>query len=83
MSACMRSLYSSDQWAPGLSFAFLSGRGTDGGLLAGVGLRAPAFSLSVGREGFGLFMRVGVDGGCDASVSSIFPTEALRFGNEF
>ena len=49
MSACMRALYSSDQCAPGLSFAFFSACGMAGALPGSVDLRAPTLSLSVGR----------------------------------
>jgi hypothetical protein len=65
ISACIRALYSSDQWAPGFCLAFLSGLNTGGVLaelvvLVGGDLRAPAFSLSVGRGGeIVLFMRLG------------------------
>jgi hypothetical protein len=59
MSACMRFLYSSDQWAPGFSLVFLSGCEMGGVLFAATGLRAPALSLSVGRDGeFGLFIQL-------------------------
>jgi len=59
MSACIRALYSSDQPAPGFSFAFLSGGEADGVWLVGAGLRAPGFSLSVGRgEELDLFIRL-------------------------
>lgn len=64
MSACMRSLYSSDQWAPGFRLALLRGLGTVGVLLSVRGFRAPAFSLSVirddggGGDEFELFMQL-------------------------
>ena len=56
MSACMRSLYSSDQRAPGLSLRLLCGRGVGAGtvLVSVGGFRAPGFSLRVGRAGGGL-----------------------------
>lgn len=49
ISACMRSLYASDQWAPGFRLALLSGCGGGGGSVFAAGLRAPAFSLRVRR----------------------------------
>ena len=61
ISACIRALYSSDHSAPGFCLAFLSGGETDGlaAVLVGVGLRAPALSLSVGRAvEIELFMRL-------------------------
>jgi len=61
MSACIRSLYSSDQWAPGFELALLCGWGL-GGVLGSLGdFRAPAFSFSVTRgleDVFELFMRL-------------------------
>ena len=54
MSACMRSLYSSDQWAPGFRLALLCGWGGGGVLFSLEGFRAPAFSLSVTRDEVGL-----------------------------
>lgn len=54
MSACMRSLYSSDQWAPGFWLTLLCGWGGGVCLLSLVDLRAPAFSLSVTRGDVGL-----------------------------
>jgi len=54
MSACMRSLYSSDQCAPGFKLALLFGCGR-GDVLTSLGdFRAPAFSLSVTRGDVGL-----------------------------
>ena len=65
MSACMRSLYSSDQRAPGLSLRLLCGRGVGAGtvLVSVGGFRAPGFSLRVARGGvleekLELFMRL-------------------------
>jgi hypothetical protein len=80
----MRSLYSSDQWAPGFSFAFLFGWGVDG-LLGSAGLRAPTLSLSVGRsdDRFGLFISVWVNWIYGAGVSSIFAAKERHFGSEF
>ena len=55
ISACMRRLYSSDQWAPGLestflfTFAFASVFALGGALLASGGFRAGTLSLSVRR----------------------------------
>ena len=54
MSACMRSLYSSDQWAPGFSLLVFCGRGTGGVLLSLGDFLTPAFSLSVARGDVGL-----------------------------
>jgi hypothetical protein len=54
MSACMRSLYSSDQWAPGFRLALLCGWGGGGVLISLEDFRAPAFSLSVTRDDVGL-----------------------------
>jgi hypothetical protein len=58
MSACMRSLNSSDQWAPGLSLLLLVGCGCGGGgggvLLSRGDFRAPTLSVSVAREDVGL-----------------------------
>ncbi len=64
MSACMRSLYSSDQWAPGLRCALLCGWGGGGVLLSLGDFRTPGFSLSVTRgdggfeDEFELFMQL-------------------------
>jgi hypothetical protein len=64
MSTCIRSLYSSDQWAPGFKSALLRGCGAGGGLLSLGVFRTPAFSLSVTRgdlgfgDGFELFMQL-------------------------
>jgi hypothetical protein len=49
ISACMRALYSSDQWAPGFRLALLCDGRVGGVLLSLGGLRVPAFSLSVTR----------------------------------
>ena len=54
MSACMRSLYSSDQWAPGFWLALLCGWGGGGVLASFEDFRAPTFSLSVTRDDVGL-----------------------------
>jgi len=54
MSACMRSLYSSDQCAPGFKLALPCGCGRAGVLLSLADFRAPSFSLSVTRDGVGL-----------------------------
>jgi hypothetical protein len=63
MSACICSLYSSDQWAPGFNLAVLLGW-TGGGALLSLGdFRAPALSVRVARDEvelgdeFELFMR--------------------------
>jgi hypothetical protein len=53
MSACIRSLYSSDQWAPGFRLALLRGCGSGSVLLSLGDLRTPAFSLSVTRGDLG------------------------------
>jgi len=64
MSACIRSLYSSDQWAPGFVLALLRGC-ESGGVLPSLGdFRTPTFNLSVTRgdwgfrDGFELFMQL-------------------------
>jgi hypothetical protein len=54
MSACMRSLYSSDQCAPGFELALLCGCGGGGVLFSLSGFRAPTLSLSVTRDDGGL-----------------------------
>ena len=54
MSACMRSLYSSNQWAPGLSLPVYCGRGMGGALLSLGDFLTPALSLSVVRDDVGL-----------------------------
>lgn len=54
MSACMRSLYSSDQWAPGFDLLLVCGRVVGAVSLCPGDLRAPAFSLSVTRGDVGL-----------------------------
>jgi hypothetical protein len=64
MSACIRSLYSSDQWAPGFTLVLLRGCGSGGVLLSLGDFSTPAFSLSVTRgdlgfgDGFELFMQL-------------------------
>jgi hypothetical protein len=64
MSACIRSLYSSDQRAPGFTLVLLRGCGSGGGLLSLDDFCTPAFSLSVTRgdlgfgDGFELFMQL-------------------------
>jgi hypothetical protein len=50
MSACMRSLYSSDQWAPGFSLAVFLGWIGGETLCSLGGFRAPAFSVRVTRD---------------------------------
>jgi hypothetical protein len=63
MSACMRSLNSSDQRAPGFPFALLCACGRGGVLLSLADFRAATFNLSVTRDDvelegeFELFMR--------------------------
>ena len=54
MSACMRSLYSSDQWAPGFSLPVFCGRGMGGVLLSLGDFFTPAFSFNVVRDEVGL-----------------------------
>jgi hypothetical protein len=54
MSACMRSLYSSDQWAPGFPLALPCACGRGGVLLSLADFRAATFSLSVTRDDVGL-----------------------------
>jgi hypothetical protein len=54
MSACIRSLYSSDQRAPGFPLALLCACGRGGVLLSLADFRAPIFSLSVARGDVGL-----------------------------
>ena len=53
MSACMRSLYSSDQRAPGLALPLSFGRTVGAGtaLVSVSGFRAPGFSLRMARCG--------------------------------
>jgi hypothetical protein len=64
MSACIRSLYSSDQCAPVLSLVAFCGRGVGAVLLSLGDLRASTFSLSVTRgdlafkDEFELFMQL-------------------------
>ena len=65
MSACIRSLYSSDQWAPGFKLALLRGCGSESVLLSLGDFRTtPAFNLSVTRgdlgsgDGFESFMQL-------------------------
>ena len=67
----MRSLYSSDHWAPGFSLLVLCGRGVGKVLLSRGDFRAPILSLSVVRDDEGLeeefewFMRLwGTYWGC-------------------
>jgi len=50
----MRSLYSSDQCAPGLSWVAFRGRGVGVVLLSLGDFRAPIFNLSVARGDVGL-----------------------------
>ena len=54
MSACMRSLYSSDQCAAGLSLVVFCGGGVGAVLRSLDDFRASAFSLSVTRGDVGL-----------------------------
>ena len=54
MSACMRSLYSSDQRAPGFRFVLLCVCGSGGILISPADLLTPALSLSVARDDVGL-----------------------------
>lgn len=49
ISACMRALYSSDQCAPGLSFAFACCWGTCGAFFSTGGRRAAVFNFKVVR----------------------------------
>jgi hypothetical protein len=64
MSACIFSLYSSDQRAPGFESVLRRGCGSGGVLLSLGDLRTPVFSLSVTRgdlglgDGFELFMQL-------------------------
>jgi hypothetical protein len=64
MSACMRSLYSLDQWAPDFGLLLPCGPGTGAALLSRGDFRAPAFNLSVARgdvrseDEFELFMQL-------------------------
>jgi hypothetical protein len=64
MSACICSLYSSDQRAPGFESVLLRGCGSGGVLLSLGDFRTPAFNLSVNRgvlgfgDGFELFMQL-------------------------
>ena len=64
MSACIRSLYSSDQRAPGFTLVLLRGCGSGGVLLSLDNFCTPVFSLSVTRgdlgfgDGFELFMQL-------------------------
>ena len=79
MSACIRSLYSSDQWAPGFKLALLRGCGSGGVLLSLGDFRTPAFSLSVARgdlgsgDEFESFMQLNVApfGVCCAAVPAV------------
>ncbi len=54
MSACMRSLYSSDQWAPGFSLLLSLGPEVGSVLLSLGDFRAPVFSLRMDRGEAGL-----------------------------
>jgi hypothetical protein len=54
MSACMRSLYSSDQWAPDFCLLLSCGREMGAVLLSLGDFRAPIFNLSVTRANVGL-----------------------------
>jgi hypothetical protein len=65
ISACMRALYSSDQWAPGFRLALPRDGRVEGVLLSLGDLRAPAFSLSVTRVG-------GLEDEVELSIQSIF-----------
>jgi hypothetical protein len=71
ISACMRALYSSDQWAPGFGLA-LPCDGRVGGFLVSLGnLRVPAFSLSVTRVGW-------VEDEVELSIQSFLAPSGLR-----
>lgn len=73
MSACMRSLNSSDQWAPGLSLLLLFGCGCggEGVLLSRGDFRAPTLSVSVARDD------VGLEGECELFMQlSVAPFSA-------
>jgi hypothetical protein len=76
MSACMRSLYSSDQRAPGFSLPVFWGRVRAGVLISLGDFRAPVLSLRVTRgdvgleEEFELFMQL--------SLVSLISGEALE-----
>jgi hypothetical protein len=65
MSACMRSLNSSDQCAPGLSLLLLCGCGGGGVLLSRGDFRAPTLSVSVARD------EVGLEGECELFIAVI------------
>lgn len=54
MSACMRSLYSLDQWAPDFCLLLSCGCETEAALLSLGDFRAPIFNLSVARGDAGL-----------------------------
>jgi hypothetical protein len=64
MSVCIRSVYSSDQRAPGFRSDFLRGCAKGGALLFLAGLCAPTFNVRVTRgdawseDKFELFMRL-------------------------
>jgi hypothetical protein len=62
MSACIRSLYSSDQWAPGFCLAGVIDLGVDGavGVVLLAVARGATLSLRVGRGdgGLGLLIRL-------------------------
>ena len=79
MSACMRSLNSSDQWAPGLSLLLLFGCGCggSGGVLLSRGdFRAPTLSVSVARD------EVGLEGECELFMQlSVAPFGSVGAGN--
>ncbi len=58
MSACMRSLYSSDQWAADFNLLLFFGRGGAGAVSLSLGdFRAPTFSFSVTRDDVGLELK--------------------------
>jgi hypothetical protein len=76
MSACMRSLNSSDHWAPGLSLLLLFGCGGGGVLLSRGDFRAPTLSVSVARE------EVGLEGECELFMQlSVAPFGSVGAGN--
>jgi hypothetical protein len=54
MSACMRSFYSSDQWAPDFCLLLSCGRAMGAVLLSLGDFRAPIVNLSVARGDVGL-----------------------------
>jgi hypothetical protein len=63
MSACIRALYSSDQWAPGFDLLGLLGCVTGAVLLSRGDFRAPIFSLRVGRGDVELGLLIDSRGG--------------------